>query len=253
MWDDVYFYEVLAEPNAFGPAFVTWFNTGHDQNAQYAPRWWYGMVLIGDPALIPNGDYDAPEAPTGLAAESGDGQVDLSWAPSPAPDLHVYHVYRGTDRATPGYLDTVPASDTTYGDTDVVSGVCYTYWVTAVDSSTNESPYSDPDSVTYTTTDAASLDRLPEPSVFSARPNPFNPSTEILYSLGNTGPVRLAIYDVAGKRVRTLVDGTHARGVHAVRWDGCDESGAPVGSGVYLARLVRGDNTLQTLKLLLLK
>jgi hypothetical protein len=253
MWNDEFFYDVLDEPDAFGPAFVEWFNASHDTYPEYAPPWWYGMVMIGDPALIPNGDYYAPQTPEGLTAESGDGRVDLSWSASPAADLHSYGLYRGTDRATPEFLAWVLAPQTTCGDSGVTEGVTYTYWATAVDSSMNESEYSTPAVVTYASTAVASLYGLPGRPVFSASPNPFNPSTEILFSLDREGPATLAIYDVSGRCVRTLVAGSLACGVHAMTWDGRDDLGVPAGSGVYAVRLTGPDGRERRLKLVLLK
>jgi len=69
------------------------------------------------------------------------------------------------------------------------------------------------------------------------RPNPFNPATVIPYELPRGGRARLALYDTAGRLVRTLVDGEAAAGAHEARWDGRDEGGRPVGSGAYFARL----------------
>jgi aminopeptidase N len=69
------------------------------------------------------------------------------------------------------------------------------------------------------------------------RPNPFNPATVIPYELPRGGRMRLALYDTAGRLVRTLVDGEAAAGAHEARWDGRDEAGRPVGSGAYFARL----------------
>jgi len=57
MWNDKDFYSVLAGPNTFGAAFVNWFNISHALYSSSAPSWWYGMVLIGDPTLVPNGNY----------------------------------------------------------------------------------------------------------------------------------------------------------------------------------------------------
>lgn len=69
-------------------------------------------------------------------------------------------------------------------------------------------------------------------------PNPFNPQTEIRFEIPAAGPVRLDLSDVAGRRVRTLVAGERAAGVHRVRWDGTDEQGQGVAAGLYCARLV---------------
>jgi hypothetical protein len=83
-------------------------------------------------------------------------------------------------------------------------------------------------------------------------PNPFNPSTRIKYSLARNSQVSLSIYNVAGQLVKTLVNETRTAGPHAVTWNGRDDRGAPVASGVYFYRLVAGDFTM-TRKLTLLK
>jgi M6 family metalloprotease-like protein len=71
-------------------------------------------------------------------------------------------------------------------------------------------------------------------------PNPFNPSTTIQFALPGASAVRLSIYDVLGRNVRLLVDAAFARGTYAVTWDGTDEAGARVPSGVYVYRLTAG-------------
>jgi hypothetical protein len=71
-------------------------------------------------------------------------------------------------------------------------------------------------------------------------PNPFNPRTTIKYDLPATGAVRLTVFDVAGRLVRTLVDESMPQGSHEAVWDGRDSSGREVGSGSYLARLEFG-------------
>ncbi len=68
-------------------------------------------------------------------------------------------------------------------------------------------------------------------------PNPFNPMTTITYRVANTGPVTLRLYDLGGRLVRTLVDDVVAFGPHEVRWDGRDDLGQVVASGVYFMRL----------------
>lgn len=74
--------------------------------------------------------------------------------------------------------------------------------------------------------------------VLRNHPNPFNPATEIHFVLPAGGHAELRIYDVAGRRVRDLSAGALAAGSHAVRWDGRDERGHNVTSGVYLVRLM---------------
>jgi hypothetical protein len=69
------------------------------------------------------------------------------------------------------------------------------------------------------------------------RPNPFNPSTRLEYSLPAAARVRLTVYDVAGRLVRTLVDAELPAGAHAAAWDGTDDRGRTAPSGTYVARL----------------
>jgi len=83
-------------------------------------------------------------------------------------------------------------------------------------------------------------------------PNPFNPTTVIGYELPNSGLVSLRVYDVRGLLVRTLVEENRGTGPQEVMWDGRDNNGATVASGVYVYRL-RFGNELLSRKLLLLK
>jgi hypothetical protein len=72
------------------------------------------------------------------------------------------------------------------------------------------------------------------------KPNPFNPTTTIRFVLSNPAPARLEIHDTTGRLVRVLVDEKLSSGAHAVLWDGRDDEGRSVGSGVYFYRLKAG-------------
>lgn len=73
-------------------------------------------------------------------------------------------------------------------------------------------------------------------------PNPFNPQTEIFYELVAAAAVELAIYDLKGARVRRLVHESMRAGRHRAVWNGEDDAGQRVASGVYLARFTSGDH-----------
>jgi hypothetical protein len=83
-------------------------------------------------------------------------------------------------------------------------------------------------------------------------PNPFNPRTTIRFAVPTDEIVQLAIYDVRGIRLRYLVDGMRATGWHEVVWDGRDQHGRPLASGIYFAHLKAGDESFTT-KLMLAK
>lgn len=71
-------------------------------------------------------------------------------------------------------------------------------------------------------------------------PNPFNASTAIQYQLPEASEVRLIVCNLLGQEVRRLADGKEKAGYHVALWDGRDEDGKPVGSGIYLYRLKAG-------------
>lgn len=85
-----------------------------------------------------------------------------------------------------------------------------------------------------------------------AVPNPFNPATLLRYELPYATEASLALYDVRGKLVRSLVAGRVGAGVHAERWDGRDDLGRPSPSGVYVARLVANRES-RAMKLVLVR
>jgi plastocyanin len=83
-------------------------------------------------------------------------------------------------------------------------------------------------------------------ALLRAFPNPFTGSVELAFSLAEAGPVRLEVYDLAGKRVARLEEGLLAAGPHRARWDGRDGSGNPAASGVYFVNLTAGGNRTTT-------
>ena len=90
-------------------------------------------------------------------------------------------------------------------------------------------------------------------SLAQNRPNPFNPTTTIEFTVKDRTDVQLRIYNVAGQLVRTLVDEVKSPGeVHTATWDGRNDAGQSVSSGVYFYKLVAG-NFVQTKKMVLLK
>ncbi|MBK7142200.1 MAG: T9SS type A sorting domain-containing protein [bacterium] len=83
-------------------------------------------------------------------------------------------------------------------------------------------------------------------------PNPFNPNTTIRFSLPSRSQVKIEVFNLLGQSVRTLVKDQLSAGQHVVEWDGRDESGQEVASGVYLYRMSAGELEL-TRKMLLIR
>jgi hypothetical protein len=181
-------------------------------------------------------DNIAPGAPVGLVAEGDGGVVSLSWNANGESDLSCYAVYRDTMEFSEAGEPIGYTVEPYYEDDNVrVSGMQW-YRVTAIDTHENESAASS--SVSSWATGVG--EGVAAFRLGNAVPNPFNPITTIAYWVPEHAAgtdVELTVYDVRGRLVRTLVHKPVDPGRHAVVWDGRDNSGAAVSSGVYLYRL----------------
>ena len=88
-------------------------------------------------------------------------------------------------------------------------------------------------------------------------PNPFNPSTNIRYTLLEPATVTLRVYSILGQEIATLFNGAQGPGPYSVVWDGRNINGTPMGSGVYVCRLTgtgeQGSSFVSVKRILLLK
>lgn len=84
-------------------------------------------------------------------------------------------------------------------------------------------------------------------------PNPFNPTTTIKFSIHNDSKIELAIYNIKGQKIKTLVHNEFSKGDHSIIWNGNDDSGKPVSSGLYLYKLYINGKTEAVKKCLMLK
>jgi hypothetical protein len=199
-------------------------------------------------------DNLAPAPPQGLAGEqivSPEG-LTLSWLSNTEPDLGSYGIYRGLSAdftPAPGNL-IASLSDTTVFDDEWRWNSGYYYKVSALDVHGNESPHAllEPADVT-----GVGGSKTPSVTYLSQNfPNPFNPSTTISFGLKVAGNVSLRVYDVSGKLVRVMVEGERSARHYEEVWDGRDESGVPVASGMYFYEL-KGGNYSHTRKMVLLR
>ncbi|HEM47160.1 MAG TPA: T9SS type A sorting domain-containing protein, partial [Alphaproteobacteria bacterium] len=198
------------------------------------------LCWVSEPDSGYSVDNLAPEAPGGLAAAQSytPGGMLLTWNPNDEIDLAGYRVYRGTEPGfVPGEGNLVAETpDTTAFDGDWNWQPGYWYKVSALDVHGNESPYAvtGPEDVTGD-------DPMPVADFLAQNyPNPFNPLTTVRFGLRETGMARLGVYDAAGRLVRTLFEGRCPAGVWTVQWDGRDDAGRAVASGMYFCRLQAG-------------
>ena len=104
-------------------------------------------------------------------------------------------------------------------------------------------------------TDTATEEPLQLPKRYTLHqnyPNPFNSRTTITYDLPAATEVTLTVYNILGQEVRRLGSDRRLAGAHSVAWDGADQGGQPVASGIYLYKLSYGTGS-QSRKMILLK
>jgi len=196
-------------------------------------------------------DNLAPGVPQGFAIEyyTGSGNA-LSWDPAEEPDFQYYRIYRSSSpefTPSPNGLVQETASPA-WTDPEIDEATVY-YKITAVDFAGNESEPASAATVT-------DVPRPTDPERFALHgnvPNPFNPKTVIQYEVPAGGaPIEIVVYDAAGRRVRTLARSRETAGNKQVIWDGRNDEGHLVATGVYFYRMTGGD-FVRTRKMLLLK
>ena len=198
-----------------------------------------------------------PGSPGSFTAEPGNvyTRVDLSWSAAVANGSAITR-YEYRYKAPSGSWSSWTSVGVAYSTTvsGLSSGQRYSFEVRAVNGE-GAGPSSSTSSLVRTPpAKPVSLQALPD-TVLSAvaAPNPFNPTTTIHLQVPMRGVVWLTIYNVAGQVVRTLLDDYELdAGYHSVDWDGRDQQGQPVTSGVYLYHLRAGTQALVN-KLLLLR
>jgi len=196
-------------------------------------------------------DNLAPAAPQALAGRQvyiPEG-LALTWDRNTEADLSHYDIHRGE---TKGFIPSpanlfASTTDTTALDTKWRWDNRFYYKAAAIDIHENRSPYASLGGTLTGIGPSPLVDYLSQNT-----PNPFNPTTTIAFGLAKPADITLRIYDTTGRLVRVLADGRYAAGPQAEVWDGRDDSGRPVASGVYFYRLDTRTNVL-TRKMLLVK
>jgi hypothetical protein len=185
-------------------------------------------------------DNLAPDVPGALAYDAG----ILTWDESSAKDFDFFTVYG----ANTSSFASATLVDYCVTPTMDVGGSPYVfYFVTATDFSGNEGT----PAVVNTLSGVGGTPKSYVLSI-SAYPNPFNPATTIRCTVPSKGRVVVSVYDVRGANVATLVDEERAAGAFTQPWNGRDDRGRPLASGVYFARLSHASGT-KSYKMLLLK
>jgi hypothetical protein len=185
-----------------------------------------------------------PAIPDNIVGEYAEDSVVINWRYNTEADFNRYQLHRDTISGfEPNTLNLIAEPDTSYyADSDISPGRSYFYEIAALDNQNNISDYSEELAVIPTGVKHDVGVEIPGfTSIISNYPNPFNSQTVIVYYVANLGPlpaqINIDIYDILGRKIRTLIDDREEVGEHKALWDGKDDAGSDCPSGVYFARI----------------
>lgn len=188
-----------------------------------------------------------PVVLSSFTGECNNGLVGLKWVTQSETDLSGYNVLRNESNSLASALQVnqgiISATNTstiqqyTYEDQEVETNQFYYYWLESVNRDGSMDHYGP---VTVSTTNPGGND-TPDIGIITgiepAYPNPFSDATNLKFRLSSDMNVRLDIYNLKGEKIRTVYSGDLLKGNHSYRWDGKNDKGNPISSGLYLSRL----------------
>jgi hypothetical protein len=187
-------------------------------------------------------DNLAPSTPGNITLNITAKSVGFQWDDPIDPDFRYFAVYRSTESGfdPKGAEPLATLISTEFTDETVEVGTAYYYRFSAFDFSGNESTFSQ--EFMATVTSIGENNSVPtEYALLQNYPNPFNPETTIEYQLPEAGQVRITIYSILGVPIRTLVDRSQPVGHYKINWDGRDNAGGLMPSGLYFYRIESGN------------
>jgi hypothetical protein len=232
------------------PKFFTWeFDTDYDTTFLPWPKYMHDKWNRG--IYAPLNWEIINVAPSNFQVKGWndtDSSVILAWVPKPRRMSEGYNLYRTITSGEPGErinVKLIPQPDSQYRDVDLIAGETYYYTITNVDKKLRESSPSLELKIT--------LPAIPTSFALSQNyPNPFNFGTVIEYSIPRSSQVTITIYNILGQRVKTVLDQKETAGDKRVQWNGKNEKGEEVSSGIYFYR-IETEEFAQSKKMLLLK
>ena len=231
----------LGDSSAHGMHMSTFMITAHTEDVS--------VWLDSEPMSGYSIDNLHPGAPMSLAFSASPGSVSLTWSGPVDEDFSYFNIYRQDILSNePAMVFTT--TDSFYVDQELEDVGAYEYWVTAMDISGLES-----DASSIVSAVLSADEKMGMPTEFALKqnyPNPFNPSTQIQYALPSESRVVISIYDLTGRKIRTLVNEVQSAGHRSVMWNATNEIGRQVSAGMYIYSIQAGD-FIQNRKMVLMK
>jgi hypothetical protein len=173
--------------------------------------------------------------------------VMLDWVTQTETNVAGFYVYRNQAddllnatriNAFVGATNTSQIARYTFIDNEATPGFTWYYWLQHVDLD-GEFEFHGPVSLTLNSNNIV-IPNIPLENNISVYPNPFNPQATISFGITKDADIDLVIYNLKGERVKQLIQGSKSAGTHRIIWNGRDDNGKAVSSGMYLVRLSNG-------------
>ena len=157
--------------------------------------------------------------------------------------------FAGTFLSDPFRISTEPGRGQLHADMVLHGNRIYSTWTDSRDSGRSYNIYAN--ILEWTPPDTMQSPFTGTTESLRNYPNPFNSHNTFRYNLEQAGRVRLVIYDLTGRRIKTLVDRDQSAGEYVVYWDGTDQTGNRVGNGIYFSQFhIAGETMVRKLTLL---
>ncbi len=189
-------------------------------------------------------------------------RVQLTWSTASETEMNGFNVFRNSrneeinaelvNSSIIRSNNVASGSEYNFCDIDVDHSSTYYYWLESVSLNGSSNIYG-PVCVTISEEkDKETPQEFTNLGIKGIYPNPFNPETNIDYSVKEDTPVVISVFNLKGQKVKTLVDKTVFAGDHKIIWQGDSDSGSSVSSGVYFVKMITG-NHIETRKIVLMK
>lgn len=224
-----YFYKPLGEGKTLGEAFKDWFTEIIEDLTWNKLLWHYGMTLIGDPFLRPTGHpikvkLISPE-PGGIVKV----KKDIKYVWYKAFDGAKYRLKIDDD-------ESVEVTDTFYVDPTERAVGEHTF---KIKSGTQHGVWGEYEVYSFEIITGVEEEEVSVFNYYLAQnaPNPFKENTIIRYGLKERGKITIGVYNLLGEKVATIVEGEKKKGEYWVKWEGVDEKGKKLPTGVYFCKM----------------
>lgn len=180
---------------------------------------------------------------------TAENYVTLHWTTQSETNVQGFYIYRSNTTSLANAVIVSPLIEATnssstsmysFTDSDLFEDGSYYYWLQSVDFD-GSSAFHGPLNVLVSFGDGGGTPEIPvKTALHNVYPNPFNPTAYVNYSLSKAANVRITVFNVRGQVVRTLLNDSRAAGNYRLEWNGKDDRGNSLGTGIYYVRMDTG-------------